>query len=173
MRYELCAHQKSVCAPTLRSHTYPKTFGIQARHPAPGNDAVRCTNMPVIPRHPMFFEHPQREYVPGNNSVITPGSINNTHTIRRNSVPPATTSSQSRFPRSSSGPSLLFEENEVDVVWSSMGEQNDSIHRMDQVIREEILPGEMEFFNIIRGLGSARKDPDTICIHCGGSFANC
>ena len=67
---------------------------------------------------------------------------------------------------------MLREDEEVDVVWSSMVEQNDPIHRMDQVIREEILPGEREFLNIIKGAGRARKDPDTVCIHCGGSFAN-
>ena len=122
--------------------------------------------MPVIPRHPMFFEHPQREYVPGNNSVITPGSIDNTHTIRRNSVPPDATSSQSGFTRSSSGLSLLCEDNEVDVVWSSMVERNNPTHRMDQIIREEILPGKREFLNIIKGAGHARKHPDTVCIHC-------
>ena len=39
-------------------------------------------------------------------------------------------------------------------------------------MREEILPGEVELLNIIRGVSSSKKDPDRVCIHCGGMFAS-
>ena len=135
-KHELSAHQKSICAPTLRSHT----FGSQARHPAPGHDVARFTNMPVIPRHPVFFEHMQRENVQGNSSVVTHGGVGDSPAVRRYSVPHETRSLQSNLTRRYSGPSILCEDREVDVVWSSMMNQESPNYRMDQVARGEILP---------------------------------
>ena len=97
---------------------------------------------------------------------MTPGGVGDTPVVQRYSVPHETRSLQSNLTRRYSGPSILCEDREVDVVWSGIMNQESPNYRMDQVARGEILPGEREFLNIIKRAGHARKDPETVCIHC-------
>ena len=72
--------------------------------------------------------------------------------------------------RRHSGPPPLYEGREINIPWNGIMGQDRSIHGMNQVAGEGILPGERQLLDAIKRAGYARKDPERVCIHCSASF---
>ena len=159
-RFDLATHQRLICVPAT------KTLGFQNLYQPPSRDMARLTNLPIIPRHPTLF---QKANVLRHNPALTPCNMDNS-VAQRYSVPGETRHLQPNMTRHYPGPPPLYGSREANIPLSSIISQDRSTHDTNQDAGEGILPGDRQLLEAVKKAAYARKDPESVCIHCEVNF---